>query len=176
MFGLSQQVRGISQAINVLANDMSEVKMKIANQPSTSSFQGSAPANTVTVEDMQRSIASAIADCHTRISDVKRGVDAVKMDYTKEIALLESSLSRKIEANVNKMLNDKIAVALDAHQGVIKDIVAAELSVQPAADDVIDEDFEMSVTLATPVPPVPTAPAPVKRGRKVKSGGIDKDA
>lgn len=168
---------------------MNEVRKNIDAQPS---FPGatavSPPTNTVVADDMHRAIATAIADCHTRISDVKRGVDAVKIDYTKEIALLESSLSRKIEANVNKMLNDKIAVALEAHHGVIKDIVATELSAQPQATETTgpapDDDFEMSVTLAgAPAPAVtpaaPATPAPVKRGRKVKlveTVGNDKDA
>jgi hypothetical protein len=166
MLAVSQQISSVAHIVNVLSRDLFELKKQVANagvneasSTSNSVVQNSGPSH----DEMQRAISTSVSDCHARITEVKRVVDAVKTDISKEIVLLETSLSRKIEGNVNKMLNDKIAVALDSYKNSIKDLVLTELQTSNANGSDANsspppeqDDFEINVTLAS----VDTATSP----------------
>lgn len=162
MLAVSQQISSVAHIVNVLSRDLFELKKQVANSPSLNGGEnvtvGPISNNSPSHEDMQRAIATSVSDCHARITEVKRVLDAAKADLSKEIALLETTLSRKIEGNVNKMLNDKITVAMDSYRNSIKDMVLNELqtvgsnttSAAVAPTPTEPEDFEINVTLSDP--------------------------
>ncbi len=198
MFAVSQQISSVAHIVNVLSRDLFELKKQVANinsgETSSSSIQPAAvQSNGPSHDDMQRAISTSVSDCHARITEVKRVVDAVKADLGKDIALLETSLSRKIEGNVNKMLNDKIAVALDTYKNSIKDMILTELQAQNASPDAsvtaladtpnVQDDFEIDVTIANSksTDPPTTTTTTKRSGRKASASkaavaNVGKDA
>jgi len=178
MLAVSQQISSVGQVVNALSRELFELKKQVATGSNTSVSSLASPI--VPNEDMQRAISAGVTDCHARITEVKRMIDATKVDLAKDIAMVESTLSRKIEANVNKMLNDKIAVALESYKNSIKDMIITELqSDQETVNRDPEEDFEINVTLSPSVAATPSPAAPKARGgrsKKVLTASADKDA
>ncbi len=185
MLAVSQQISSVAHIVNVLSRDLFELKKQVASNAITGVGDATSVSNQLVQnngpshDEMQRAISTSVSDCHARITEVKRVVDAVKVDLSKEIVLLETSLSRKIEGNVNKMLNDKIAVALDSYKNSIKDMILTELqTANGTSDATIDsppsqqeqDDFEINVTLASAdgptTSPAMTTPANGTTGRR----------
>ena len=177
MLAVSQQISSVGNVVNALSRELFELKKQVANGSNTDVSSLASPI--VPNEDMQRAISAGVTDCHARITEVKRMIDATKVDLAKDIALVESTLSRKIEANVNKMLNDKIAVALESYKNSIKDMIVTELQSdreaiipEPAA-----EDFEINVTLSPSAVATPATPkSRGGRSKKAVAASSDKDA
>lgn len=173
MLAVSQQISSVGQVVNALSRELFELKKQVASAP-TSGAPPMIPNN----EDMQRAISAGVTDCHARITEVKKLIELTKAEMTKDISIMETAMSRKIEANVNKMLNDKIAVALESYKNSIKDMIVTELqSDQDTINREPEDDFEINVTLSPSAVATPATPkARGGRSKKAVPVGVDKDA
>jgi chromosome segregation ATPase len=59
------------------------------------------------------------------VTEVKRYVEAVKADVSRDIGMLEAVIIRKCEVTMSKMMNDKINIALDTHRNGTKEALSA---------------------------------------------------
>ena len=177
MLAVSQQISSVGNVVNALSRELFELKKQVANGSNTDVSSLASPI--VPNEDMQRAISAGVTDCHARITEVKRMIEVTKADLTKDISIMETALSRKIEANVNKMLNDKIAVALESYKNSIKDMIVTELQSDREAisPEPVAEDFEINVTLSPSAVATPATPkSRGGRSKKVVAASSDKDA
>ncbi len=181
MLAISQQINAVAQRVNMLSAEIADLKSKVTNGSPTAAL--SQPM--VSATDIERAVGTASSDLSQKIGDLKRVVDGLKADTSKDTVLLEASLSRKIESNVQKMLSDKIKVALESQvKALVADEVAAAMA-SPAGGGVDEAekneagDFEISFGAAggagTPAAAATKAKRPARKTAATSAGG-GKDA
>jgi hypothetical protein len=181
MFAISQQINAVAQRVNAISVEIMDLKSKVNN-----GFAGATGAAstqpTVSSTDIERAVETASSDLNQKIGDLKRVVDSLKADTSKDTVLLEASLSRKIESNVQKMLSDKIKVALESQvKALVADEVAAAMtssSSSPADETEKNDaaDFEISFGGAAGANTPVAAASKAKRPARKTPAGAGKDA
>ena len=173
MFALNQKLDYAFNAVRSLAIDIEDIKKQLE---SLSNNQVSTPQ--VEPVQLQPIEPSLTPDAVQRL--INTAVSTAKNDIIKDIMLIETTLSRKIEGNVHKMVSDKVKVAVDNQKGLLKSLVEEavagrqETEVKEAQADgqptSAADDFEITLS-------PPTGTAPVKRGgRKPRSANADKSS
>jgi hypothetical protein len=173
MFAISQQINAVAQRVNALSAEFVDLKNKVNNGLPVAAVTAAPSQPTVSAGDIERAVGTASSDLNQKIGDLKRVVDGLKADTSKDTVLLEASLSRKIESNVQKMLSDKIKVALESQvKALVADEIAAAMasssSSAPADETEKNDaaDFEISFGGAAANTPAATASKAKRPARK----------
>lgn len=181
MLAISQQINAVVQRVNVLSAEIADLKSKVNN--GLPPVAGAAPTQAaVSATDIERAVGTASSDLNQKIGDLRRVLDGLKADTSKETVLLEASLSRKIESNVQKMLSDKIKVALESQVKALVADEVAEAMASPAGADGAEKneaaDFEISFGGGANTPAAATASKAKRPARKAAAAaaGGGKDA
>ncbi len=183
MLAISQQINAVAQRVNAISIEIADLKSKVNNGVPAAAAGGAPAQPTVSATDIERAVGTASSDLNQKIGDLKRVVDSLKADTSKDTVLLEASLSRKIESNVQKMLSDKIKVALESQvKALVADEVAAAMassSSSPADETEKNDtaDFEISFGGGAGGASTPVATASkAKRPARKTAASAGKDA
>ena len=101
------------------------------------------------LDDAFKRVSSQTVQTMQGLVDVKRQLETIKAEMTREIGMLETMILRKCEVTMHKMINDKIAVALDAQRSGLKDRVALET--RAVADSIKTELAQLRMHVDTAV-------------------------
>jgi hypothetical protein len=135
MFPIVHNLNALASSVHQLKHELHEIKNSMGHISGASgSTHSSVPPEVV--EDIKKLALQTTQG----VSEVKKYVDAVKAEVTRDIGMLETMISRKCEVTMNKMINDKINIVLESQRSGSKDTVATirdefnnELSVQTRA-------------------------------------------
>ena len=138
MFPIVQNLNNLASSLNSLRMEVHQLKVNQTTSALTaaSSVNASNQVAAATVPVLQQQVAnldeavkrvsSQNVQAMQNIVDVKRQLDSVKSEVSREVGMLEAMILRKCEVTMHKMINDKISVALDAQRSGLKDRVAFE--------------------------------------------------
>jgi hypothetical protein len=132
MFPIVQNLNALAANVHQLKHEMHEIR----NSVSKAGVQGNVSGGQIPA-DVIDDIKSLAAQTTQGVNDVKKYVDVVKADVTRDISMLEAMISRKCEVTMNKMINDKINIILESQRSGSKDIattVKDELNSEIAAN------------------------------------------
>jgi DNA-binding FrmR family transcriptional regulator len=117
MFAITQQINAIVGAINGLQTQVLVLDKKVSELSTQQRESGAADVSqkinslSGNIEDVKKSISKVQVDVVGKHNDIKKDLDSSK----KEIKLLETTLTRKMEQSINKTVKDRT------------DLVSAEL-------------------------------------------------
>ncbi len=135
---MAQHLNNISMSINRLAIEIEGIKQ--TQTKGVSAVTGPSVSN------------SQVDEIRSTLTDLKKHTDGIKADVTRDMNMLETMILRKCEITMNKMINDKINIAMETQKVNLKDLVATEMAKSSSSlgQDASDNDFE--VTMAPPQP------------------------
>jgi hypothetical protein len=77
---------------------------------------------------LKNDIQKVSHDTTQNLSEMKRYIDAIRQDVTRDITMIETTILRKCESAMHRMIHDKISVALDRERGQMHERIVAEVS------------------------------------------------
>jgi predicted transcriptional regulator len=177
MFPIVHNVNQLAASINSLKIEINKIRLDIDRLNSSSSERphSQASPDTSGLSSIKADIQKVTSDSSQHNAEMKRYVDAIKQDVTREIGMLETTILRKCEVTMHRMITDKISVALDKEKGHLQDKVVDEVAramsemhtndASPCVDtpsiDVGDDDF--AITVKPPTTRKRAAPARSKK-------------
>jgi hypothetical protein len=155
MFPIVQNVNNLANSLNILRAEVRSLRDAQAVQASQnmtsshSSASSQVAAATIPIiqqqlsnlDDAMKRVSAQTVQIMQNVTDMKRQVEIIKTDISREIGMAEAMILRKCEVTMHKMISDKIAVALEAQRTGLKDRVAFEA--RTAADDIRTELAQM---------------------------------
>jgi hypothetical protein len=136
MFPIVHNVNQLIASVNALKCDVHRLKAaREASLDEDGNPIAPAPVAPVAAAPEPADLAQVrqeIADVGRSVSEMKRYVDAIKVDIERGVSMTETTVLRKCEVALNRMVQDKIAVALDKERGQIQDRIS----------DAVEEELE----------------------------------
>ena len=123
MFPIVQNLNSLANSIHQIKGEVQELRASIAasaNAPVQQINPAPQPAIPQGVIDDIKSVASQTTQ---GMADVRRHVDTMKAEISREMGMMEAMILRKSEMTLNKMINDKINIALDAQRSSSRDAI-----------------------------------------------------
>lgn len=170
MFPIIQRLNGLTSSMNSLNSQMNVLSTEMLKQSRGST--NSSISNEV-ITELQRSVNKLQVEFVTKQNEIKREVDKLvlkdddsKKDVSREIKLLETTLSMKLEQLVNKMVKDRVeqmmqGIKMDIEREIEERLGASRNMHEPS----FEEDYEINVTL-TGENAISETPAPKRKGKK----------
>ncbi len=148
MYGVYQRINAIAGAVNTLSSEIKVLEEKIGNERDT-------PTNTSTTSTTQQSLSSL----EQTIETVKKDIEIlkkleVKKEIQKELCVFETTLSKKLEQNMTKLLNDKLEMMMMEYNSKMSSVIDEKIkNMVPLSSttldmSALDDDYEINVTLA----------------------------
>jgi hypothetical protein len=141
MFPIVHNVNQLIASVNVLKCDVQRLKaarnasLDEDGNPAASAHEGTDAAMAkmrLEIKDVDK----VATDVSRTVSEMKRYVDAIKVDVERSVSMNETTVLRKCEVALNRMVQDRIAVALDRERGHTQDRIASEVA------DAVREEME----------------------------------
>jgi ABC-type transporter Mla subunit MlaD len=140
MFAITQQMNALMGAVNNLQVQVNTLNNKIAALSTTqrdssgADFSQKVDSLSGNIDDIKRSLNKIQVDTVSKHNDIKKDLDSNK----KEVKLLETTLTRKMEQTINKSVKDRTDLVADE----LKSFVERTLTEYMEGDKDEEEDEE----------------------------------
>ena len=183
MFPIVNNLNQLSSAINTLNQEVAKLK---ADKTSTSKQGVDAGSLKKSIDSVRDDLGKNTIDISANINDIKRNVENFKLEITRDIGMIEATILRKCESAMNKMVSDKINLAIESQKNGMKDMINHEIEQKLHAindgltlpDPADLEPFDMTIgtdkDIGRPQPHAqasPPAAAPKRTYAKQRGGG-----
>lgn len=125
MFPIVSHINSLANSIHVIKGEINDLRNSVAastRAPAPIQQVALPPVIPQAVIDDIKSVANQTTQ---GVNEVRRYVDTVKSEIMREISMLESMIIRKCEITLNKMINDKVNIALDSQRSSGRDNVSS---------------------------------------------------
>jgi hypothetical protein len=166
MFPIVNNLNQLSSAINTLNQEVAKLKGDKTTRMGTDSLSLKA-----SIDNIKDDLNKNVIDLSASINDIKRSVENFKLEITRDIGMIEATILRKCESSMNKMVSDRINIAIESQKNTFKDIVDHEIEQKLQAinagltlpDPTELDPFDITIgdkAAAPPAAPATSSPAP----------------